>query len=211
LNGRYETDKMEVGMKLLSLIYQSQRRVIRYGLFFISLLSLLLPSKASAICIDIYGSVVTAYVNVGTTSIDPVDSIYFYSDIMNVYEDPLYVPKVTGSDGIGTWGYEYVTTDHYGNSLPGGVDGIHFYLTSGDGISNGESAYFKFSSGPAAQWYADYHDTTAGAWTDGVVCTDCLCGSPCPEPGSIVLMGVGLAGILGYRKYSRDLSFTENA
>ena len=182
-------------MKTLSASNKSIDKTIFFNLIAVSMLMLSLPSKASALIVCKNGVYVKLHFRYlwGAIEFDPIDNLYLYSDTVSV--DSSYTPTITGSSGIGTWSYEYVTTDHNGNSFPGGVEGIHFYLTSGDGISNGEYADFTFSalSSSSGQWYADYHDSASSIWTNGVP------GQPCPEPATIMLMGLGALGMFGMK------------
>jgi hypothetical protein len=137
-------------MKTLSASHKSSRIKIFYNLFIILTFIFLLPSTGSAICITEEklpdGTIrkITRIIIYPDGTKDPVDNAYFYSDTVSI--DSSYTPSITGSSGIGAWSYEYITTDHNGGLLPGGVEGIHFYLTSGDGISNGEYADFSFAA-----------------------------------------------------------------
>ena len=123
-------------------------------------------------------------------NIDPVNEIYFYSNSLSV-DVTSTTPEIFGTPGIGTWSYEYVSTDHYGNILPN--EGIRFFLVSGNGISTDQGSLFFFSTtadhnlSPNADWYADYHDSAANTWTDNVSC------SKCPEPSTISIFSIGFA------------------
>lgn len=163
------------------------------------MLILALPSTASAVCIYENGPVKWGHIRILGGFIDPVDEAYFYSDTLGV--DTSYLPEVTGLGDIGAWSYEFVTLDHNGNSLPGGAEGIRFFLTSGDGISEGEYANFKFSAinSNSAQWFSDYHDSAANSWVNGEQCVDCL--PPVPVPATFWFFGSGLLTLLGIGRY----------
>ena len=149
-------------------------------------------STASAICIIEYGSLKIGHISILGGLIDPIDEAYFYSDTLSV--DTSYTPDVTGYGDIGNWSYEFVTVDHYGNTLPGDVDGIRFFLTSGDGISEGEYADFEFSAinSDTALWLSDYHDLASNTWTDRTQCENCV-----PEPDVMAHFLIGLIGLIG--------------
>ncbi|MCX9157124.1 hypothetical protein OPU71_13405 [Niveibacterium sp. 24ML] len=149
--------------------------------------AMLVPSTALAVCIIEYGDLKVFHIKLLWGLIDPVDEAYFYSDEVNA--DTGFLPEVSGDTGIGDWGHQFITQDHNGAMLSG--IGVRFYLKSGDGISEGESADFKFLAvnDNSAQWYATYHDSASNLWIGPGACAEC------PEPVSIALLFAGLAGL----------------
>lgn len=131
-------------------------------------------------------------------SVDPPDTLQlteFWYLPEEVDIDNLVVPTFEGPAGSGNWSYSWVTTDPYGNPMPhGGVK----WVTDGAGITDDQPYSAEFSCKEEGNvWTRFYmYDENTEMYIDQDLY--------CPEPATMGLFGVGLAGVLWLRRRRRQ-------